>query len=46
MKLLIIGHLSMDVFHTPDGVEREEAGGILRGLQTFQSATGEKREGV
>jgi len=37
MKLLIIGHLSMDVFHTPDGAEREEPGGILRALGTLSS---------
>ena len=40
MKLMIIGHLSMDVFHTPDGVEREEAGGILRGLGALSALAG------
>jgi hypothetical protein len=40
MKMLIIGHLSMDVFHTSDGAEREEAGGILRALATLSSLAG------
>jgi sugar/nucleoside kinase (ribokinase family) len=40
MKLSIIGHLSMDVFHTPDGAEREEAGGILRALGALSALAG------
>lgn len=40
MKLLILGHLSFDVFHTPDGAEREEPGGILRALGTLSSLAG------
>ncbi len=40
MKLLIIGHLSMDVVHMADGAEREEAGGILRGLSALSGLAG------
>jgi hypothetical protein len=40
MKLLIIGHLSMDVFHTSDGAEREEPGGILRAVGALSSLAG------
>ena len=40
MKLLIIGHLSMDVVHTADGTEREEAGGILRALGALSDLAG------
>ncbi len=43
MKLLLLGHLSLDVLHTPDGNEHEEGGGLFRALATL-SAGAEKND--
>jgi hypothetical protein len=40
MKLLLVGHLSLDVIHAPDGTEREEGGGLFRALATLSSLAG------
>jgi len=40
MKLLLVGHLSLDVIHNPDGSEHEEAGGLFRALATLSSTGG------
>jgi len=40
MRLLVLGHLSLDVLHMPDGSEREEGGGIFRVLATLSAAGG------
>ena len=40
MKLLVLGHLSLDVLHAPDGSEREEGGGLFRALATLSAAGG------
>lgn len=40
MKLLVLGHLSVDVFHAPDGSEQETAGGLFRALQALSDASG------
>jgi sugar/nucleoside kinase (ribokinase family) len=32
MKLLLIGHFSYDVFHEPDGTQREQPGGLQRAI--------------
>lgn len=40
MKLSLIGHLSFDVLHAPDGTEREEGGGLFRALQVLAGHAG------
>lgn len=40
MKLLVLGHLSLDILHTPDGNEREEGGGLFRVLSTLSAEGG------
>jgi len=40
MRLLVLGHLSLDVLHTPDGGEREEGGALFRVLATLSAAGG------
>ena len=40
MRLLVLGHLSLDVLHTPDGGEREQGGGLFRALAALSAAGG------
>jgi hypothetical protein len=40
MKLLVLGHLSFDILHTPDGNEREEGGGLFRVLSALSAEGG------
>lgn len=41
MKLLVIGHYSIDVVHGPDGVETERPGGIITPVKVLSSLVGE-----
>jgi sugar/nucleoside kinase (ribokinase family) len=40
MRLLVLGHLSLDVFHPAQGNEVEEAGGIFRAVAALSSLCG------
>jgi hypothetical protein len=40
MRLLVLGHLSLDVFHAADGSEREEPGGLFRSVAVLSSLCG------
>lgn len=40
MRLLVIGHLSFDVFHPAEGIEREEPGGLFRSVSALSSLCG------
>jgi sugar/nucleoside kinase (ribokinase family) len=40
MRLLVVGHLSLDVFHAADGSEREEPGGLFRAVAMLSSLCG------